>query len=257
MIRIVSKFHPVTGFRMPVLAAMLAAGFLVSSVHIPEAEAGSGGHIKSHTLKKHSGGSSRSFHVSGENLSLRPVSGYAGKVTQRRLGSDNSDAGRVYHHQRSVLDGQYGEIHQRRLHGGRVDNVRRYGRIEYDTSGEGRSGVVYRSGVTLQTRKGYHGLKVIAGDTANVSSRRLVDGHQKLHHHGEGRFTKSELIAIGAAVNSYYEIAGGTTSSTQSVQESCAYNTYCTIDLGGPKIITFNDAGDIENGELVDGPIAK
>ena len=91
-----------------------------------------------------------------------------------------------------------------------------------------------------------------------VVSRRLVDGSQQHHHHrGEGRFTKGELIAIGAAVNSYYEIAGGTTSATRSIQEDCAYQTYCTIDLGGPKIITFNDAGDIENGELVEEGIAK
>ncbi len=256
MIRIASKFHSVTGLiRTPVLAAVLAIGFLVSSVHVPDAQAGSGGNIKSQTLKKHSGGNSRSFHVSGENLSLRPVSGYTGKVTQRRLGSHDSNSGRVYHHKRSVLDGHYGDVHQRRLHGGRFDNVRRYGKIEYDASSESRSGVVYRS--MLHSRKGYHGLKEIAGNSGQVVSRRLVDDRQKHHHHGEGRFTKGELIVIGAAVNSYYEIAGGETSATRSIQEDCAYQTYCTIDLGGPKIITFNDAGDIENGELVEEGIAK
>lgn len=32
---------------------------------------------------------------------------------------------------------------------------------------------------------------------------------------------------------------------------NCKYGQYCAIDLGGPKIITLNDQGDIENGELI------
>lgn len=43
---------------------------------------------------------------------------------------------------------------------------------------------------------------------------------------------------------------------TQDGRMNCKYGNYCTIYLGGPKIITRNGAGDIIDGELVE-PIDK
>lgn len=62
--------------------------------------------------------------------------------------------------------------------------------------------------------------------------------------------SRSRIVII--TINNAGNNAGGERAGTPPAKgEDCAYGTYCTIDLGGPKIITFNDVGDIVGGELV------
>ena len=70
-----------------------------------------------------------------------------------------------------------------------------------------------------------------------------------------GGFANSGMIIVSINNNSnnngMREIGGGTQAASAGATH-CAYGSYCTIELGGPKIITFNDVGDIGNGALVD-----
>ena len=67
-------------------------------------------------------------------------------------------------------------------------------------------------------------------------------------------WSNSGLIVVtvnnGAASSGMNEIAGS--GSTSNSLQNCEYGAYCEIDLGGPKIITFNDIGTIRDGELVE-----
>ena len=64
-------------------------------------------------------------------------------------------------------------------------------------------------------------------------------------------------MATGFSAGGLVVIAGaGSQSSAQAsaqvANNDCAYGTYCTIDLGGPKIITFNDVEDYYEEENIE-----
>lgn len=255
MVRFPSIFQNnniVKGLKTPVLAAFIATAFVLTPGNISQTQAGNSGQSVKHLKAKPSKSTVRTVRLGGENLSLRPVSGSSVRgINSRRMGGESS---RTVLHRRSVLDGRYGDIVTRQLggKGKRFDNIRRYGKIEYGSSKTSRSGVVYNSGQSLRNKKRTHqGLQQIAGgNNTGIVSRKLSSGKNS-HSHGLREYTKGELIVIGAAVTGFYEIAGGGQGAPAvSNGDDCAYGTYCTIDLGGPKIITYNDAGDIKDGEL-------
>ena len=128
--------------------------------------------------------------------------------------------------------------------------------------GERRSGVRYVGGGKHHSVR-YGGGARRVSSTHTVSSRRMAKskvgryrlGGNTLVHGGRGGgggFSNSGMIVV--SINNHSnnsgmsEVAGS--SVTQSNVSDCAYGTYCTINLGGPKIITYNDVADIEDGEF-------
>lgn len=80
--------------------------------------------------------------------------------------------------------------------------------------------------------------------------RYLHTGHGQHYHDRYHRRSTGNIVILngGNATGSLAPIAGS---------DDCGYGEYCTIDLGGPKIITRNTLGDIREGELVDPAISK
>ena len=128
--------------------------------------------------------------------------------------------------------------------------------------GERRSGVRYVSGGKHRSVRYAGGVRRVSS-THTVSSRRMAKskvgsyrlrGSTVMHGRrgGGGGFNNSGMIVV--SINNHSnnsgmsEVAGS--SVTQSNVSDCAYGTYCTINLGGPKIITYNDVADIEDGEF-------
>ncbi len=106
-----------------------------------------------------------------------------------------------------------------------------------------------RSGVSLSaSQRNTSTFRQIAGGTRTVvTKRRLRGGGQ---HYGGGRGVATGFSAGGLVV-----IAGagaGAQGSAQIANDDCAYGTYCTIDLGGPKIITYNDVADYYEDGTID-----
>ena len=103
--------------------------------------------------------------------------------------------------------------------------------------------------------KGYgHGMREIAGrgrDRGPVLVTRSTDNSINPRI----GFSNSGLIVLnitnGAPAGGMSEVAGAGRA------QDCAYGTYCTIDLGGPKIITFNDVATIEDGAIVDETMSE
>lgn len=128
--------------------------------------------------------------------------------------------------------------------------------------GERRSGVRYVGGGKHRSVRFAGGVRRVSS-TNTVSSRRMTKskvGRYRLRGstimHGRrgsgGGFNNSGMIVV--SINNHSnnsgmsEVAGS--SVTQTNVSDCAYGTYCTINLGGPKIITYNDVADIEDGEF-------
>ena len=128
--------------------------------------------------------------------------------------------------------------------------------------GERRSGVRYVGGGKHRSVRYAGGVRRVSS-THTVSSRRMTKskvGSYRLRGstvmHGKrgrgGGFHNSGMIVV--SINNHSnnsglsEVAGS--SVTHSNVSDCAYGTYCTINLGGPKIITYNDVADIEDGEF-------
>ena len=126
--------------------------------------------------------------------------------------------------------------------------------------GERRSGVRYVGGGKHRSVRYAGGVRRVSS-THTVSSRRMAKskvgsyrlrGSTVMHGRrgGGGGFHNSGMIVV--SINNHSnnsgmsEVAGS--SVTQSNVSDCAYGTYCTINLGGPKIITYNDVADIEDG---------
>ena len=75
-----------------------------------------------------------------------------------------------------------------------------------------------------------------------------IDNSVNVTNEFNGNFVGG-IAVVNGGTGSMREIAG---SSVKGPGDStvCKYGTYCTIDLGGPKIITFNDVGDINEEDL-------
>ena len=86
---------------------------------------------------------------------------------------------------------------------------------------------------------------------------RVIAGGQKRRGVSyRGRYGKSRIRSVRGVVilnfgagHNMDQIAGNGRGASV---DDCAYGTYCTIDLGGPKIITFNDVADIQEGQFSD-----
>ncbi len=165
--------------------------------------------------------------------------------------------------------------HKSGYHVRSVGKKYKHGRDHYAKKREGeyRSGVKYRS----------HSVKVYSGPSSHkvspnrkvVTKTRLHDphkpharyGHNKYGHgkYGHGKYGHGKygghkvargfhgsgaliITIVDGHAGGMHEIAGNGSGAAD-----CAYGSYCTIDLGGPKIITYNDVADVVDGELVDG----
>ena len=110
----------------------------------------------------------------------------------------------------------------------------------------------WRSGTKRHRFSHHDGMRTLAGRTVpQIASGRLGSSHRDYHRGGHRyRYHANGLLIITDAPQGSQkgmtEVAGGS--------EDCAYGTYCTIDLGGPKIITFNDVADIKDGEVIGQP---
>lgn len=244
-------------------ALAIALAFTVSPVSVQPVEAGKG----KVTTKKMSG-HKRSGKRAVRTSSRKHYSG--NRIASRKLGSGKS---RTYVKRRSVFDADNGyvvgrsgissrQLYHRPARGElRGKKYRRYAgknRIYSSTlsGGEGLSDGLSRSGVKYVKRKyrGDYGIRRGSGfyEVAGSSGTRIVTRQLNSTVNGSSsntvNFASSGIIVVGAASHSGLQpVAGGHTGTSET---NCEYGTYCTIDLGGPKIITFNDAGDIRNGVL-------
>lgn len=219
---------------------------------------------------------------SGRRISARDLGG------QTKRGGK-----RIYTRRHSVLDGNGPvRVSGRQLHhrpvrvSGRSNNIRHYAkgrlvkrrlqargsreriyssRVAIDpaidlSAGSARSGVKYvrRNHVGFGTRHGsgirHYGMRELAGASNTRVVRRRLEGTSTQNPgtgSGHGHNRHGGLVILGVTSATSLEPVAGHAPTGHATD--CDYGTYCTIDLGGPKIITFNDAGDIRGGELVDG----
>lgn len=258
----------------------IAASFAVALPALPLA----GFAPEAHAGQKHKGGTKahrggvRKVHVkrSGGHRtvrshgSVRKGGGHTVRVTSRTTSPGTyrnvKTGSRSYTIRRSVLDGR---SHAGMRHGsvrkGGMYNVKRYGDAEHHSvrgyahkrTGEHRSGVRLGHAGSIAS-KSVTGLTEVAGGRSVVRKTRLgkkghhkgYRRHGKRHHHKATGFTSSGAVVVvleGGHSQGLEEVAGA-----GSGQSDCAYGSYCTIDLGGPKIITFNDVGDISDGAIED-----
>lgn len=116
----------------------------------------------------------------------------------------------------------------------------------------------YRRGHDRRPKAGDH--RARHATTASGHRRGLYAGNR--HGGAAIGWSNSGLIVVtvnNGVHNGMSEIAGGNGSAGGSAGgggsaglQDCEYGSYCSIDLGGPKIITFNDIGTIRDGELVE-----
>jgi hypothetical protein len=119
--------------------------------------------------------------------------------------------------------------------------------------------------IELATNRGYGGKRSQSGFKGYTVKKRRMDptnkgysasrgygrrhgDHGGYYHRGPRRgaeFFVGGIVIQDSPLGGMRQIAG-------EGGMNCAYGEYCTIDLGGPKIINFNDIGDIENGEVVE-----
>ncbi len=119
--------------------------------------------------------------------------------------------------------------------------------------------------IELATNRGYGGKRSQSGFKGYTVKKRRMNptnkgyiasrgyGHRHADHDGyyhRGPRSGAEYFVGGIVIQD--APLGGMRQIAGDGGMNCAYVEYCTTDLGGPKIITFNDIGDIENGEVVE-----
>lgn len=160
----------------------------------------------------------------------------------------------LYHRQARGQSRSYGV---RRYDGHSYNKNRIYSsRLSGDgvlSDGVNRSGVKYVNRRNLRAnrfnnrRSGFY--EVAGAGRTKIIKRRLQSNNTSTKRAASG-FSNSGLIVIGVSNSSSMQEVAGSDRGASSA--NCEYGTYCTIDLGGPKIITYNDTADILDGELVD-----
>jgi len=113
--------------------------------------------------------------------------------------------------------------------------------------------------VTSNTATVRSGVKYVGGKQTNIKTAGKVHETYRIkktrmgvdtrsHTRTKGGFVNSGLIVlnINTGAPQMQEVAG----SVDVGEADCAYGSFCTINLGGPKIITFNDVADISDGEF-------
>jgi len=241
----VKNFHSIKKPLQPLLVLLAALGFLAVSVPSQNAVAGNKGYSSGKKIKIN-----RKVHRLG-GKQMRASSGHRIKKSGNR----------TYVKRRSVLDGRYNSakvkrsnrIYNRNLSSNKKGSLNR--RV-----GERRSGVrigssnetTYMSGHSINQygkRRGMkkkRGMRQLAGSGVRVVKRQLGGNRQVVTTN-----SNAGVVIINGATSGYAgykEIAG----NGGNYKDDCAYGTYCTIDLGGPKIITFNDTGDIQDGAFAE-----
>ncbi len=264
--------------KAPLFASLVLGFVATTTISVSSGNAGvtgSSSHGKHSTRIVRKGSNNNvSSGSQGRRMTKRHYSGDSVKTNSR---TGNS---RIYVKRKSIVDGNPGA------------NVSSHGKI---TVRSGRSSNAYggivrgslsRSGVRYENRgsvryvnpdlKGFHdhsgknfkrhgGLVEIAGgdhrnkhgSSGGIVKRYLRDDSSA--HQGPGYYRGSNnIVILGAATGGITAIAGGYAGESINLeQQTCDYGTYCTIDLGGPKIITFNDVADIENGEIAQEELSE
>jgi hypothetical protein len=114
--------------------------------------------------------------------------------------------------------------------------------------------------VTSNTATVRGGVKYIGSKQTNIKTAGKIRETYRVKKSTMGVTTKNTASTRVGFVNTGLIVLNINTGAPQmqevagSVDVSgadCAYGSFCTIDLGGPKILTYNDVADIEGGEFV------
>ncbi|MGB7335168.1 MAG: hypothetical protein WBD01_05185 [Salaquimonas sp.] len=273
------------------MITLLSLGFFASPFNLGVVDAGNSGNsmrkMSSHKVSQSGGGNRtmRQSNLRSKTYQRSVVSkgvkrdGFRNHRSNIKQVSRNESGNRTYTKRRSVLDGgkmagssnsvrvssrqlytrpvrgqsirHYGSSNQRgeRIVSSRVMSTRSHG----DVGGNAqlRSGVKYINRGHSNSYGGKTGFRELAGSTrTKIIKRELNGNNQSGSTKVATGYSDQGLIIIGVATASgMQEIAGNQMGQSNA---DCQYGTYCTIDLGGPKIITFNDTGDIQDGELTE-----
>ena len=267
-------------FSVAIFATVFSIGFVSPTSLATKAEAGSlrsgvkmGGGKKVKSRSMGSGGQRMMRSGGGKRVSgIRAGGGH--KIIRRSMGG--SKGAKTYIKRRSVLDGNYdrsggkrrgGEMMHGRGHDGKLRNNRNirqtamHGkrRAMGGNNHKGRGGrdiAKNRSGVTyMGSRRNVSSFREIAGGSRTVITKRRLGGS---YHGKNGGGHNGHRVATGFSASGLVVVGVVSQSATQGMvpiaggNDDCAYGTYCTIDLGGPKIITYNDVGDISGDEIIE-----
>lgn len=247
---------------IPKLCLLVALAFTISVVtptrdssagNVQNVLGNSHGHIKRMGLKTSSRNKAlrkTGFQRSGKPLAYG-IQSHNGKFSRKQ---PHAKKARTYTITRSVLDMEHG----RKIH--KVTGKNSHGKKhKIRKIHEARSGVKYVSGYSVNSRKHkpFKGLRQIAGNTSSIKKYRLKGAKTVRRARARNIVNSGNFVFVinNNPSPSMQQVAGNGTGS-QGVND-CAFGSYCTIDLGGPKIITFNDVQDIQDGELVDEGLSE
>jgi len=236
------------------MAALLSLGQGAPVGFVQTAEAGQKRHMKGPGIKHRKMSGHRTMRSSGKSRHTlsRP---YAGRshtyikrrslVTGRHRGHGSIryvDRGRYGKYDASTIKRRYARHHDYRKGGYKHAHVHKGGKRKHDVDVR-RSGVTHIGSRSMGHKRGWH---EVAGHTTIIKRRMhagLKHGHRKYaRYHLDGSLI---VLGVETATNTGMAPIAGSDGA-------CDYGTYCTINLGGPKIITFNDVADYRGDAPID-----